>query len=42
MLNCLTEKPLNIIAVGDFFVSNEEMEEAIKSSKLNVGKITKI
>ena len=42
MLNCLTEEKLNVVAVGDFFVSNEVMEEAIKNSKLNIGKITKI
>ncbi len=42
MLNNLIEKPLNIVAVGDFFVSNEVMEEALKESKLNVGKITKV
>ena len=42
MLSTLTDKPLNIIAVGDFYVSSDVMEEAIKNSKLNVGKITKV
>lgn len=42
MLEFLTEKPLNIVAVGDFYVSNDVMEEAIKESKLKVGKIIKV
>lgn len=42
MLDALIKEKLNIIAVGDFFVSNDVMEEALKESKLNVGNITKI
>ena len=42
MLNILTEKPLKIITVGDIYVSNEIMEEALLKSKLNVGEIIKL
>ncbi|MBP3200126.1 MAG: 2-hydroxyacid dehydrogenase [Lachnospiraceae bacterium] len=42
MLNELVNKSLNIVAVGDFFVSSNTMEEAIKTSKLNANKITKL
>lgn len=42
MLNFLTDKPLNIVVVGDYYVNNDVMEEAIKNSKLNVGKVTKV
>ena len=42
MLNELVNKSLNIVAVGDFFVSSNTMEEAIKTSKFNANKITKL
>ena len=42
MLNFLTEKALNVVAVGDFFVNADTMEDALKASKINVGKIEKI
>lgn len=42
MLNFLTESPLNIVAVGDFFVSSDTMEEALKESKIKIAKIEKV
>ena len=42
MLNFLSEKPLKIITVGDMYVSNDIMEEALRKSKINVGEIIKL
>ena len=42
MLDVLKEKALNVVVVGDFYVSNDTMEEALKQSPLNINKITKL
>ena len=40
MLNFLTSKPQNVVAVGDAFVSCETMKEALQTSKINIAKIS--
>lgn len=42
MLNVLKEKTLNAVVVGDFYVSPDTMETALKQSLLNINKITKL
>lgn len=41
MLNFLFEKPVNIVIVGDAFVSCDTMEEAVRASRIQVGKISR-
>lgn len=42
MLDFLKDESQNVVVVGDVFVSPENMEEAIRVSKINAGKISKI
>lgn len=39
MLNFLKAEPQNIVVVGDAFVSPNTMEEAVRASEMNVGRI---
>lgn len=41
MLKELTISPQNIVLVGDAFVSTDTMEDAVRASKINIGKISK-
>lgn len=41
MLDELTIAPQNIVVVGDAFVSTDTMEDAVRASKINIGKISK-
>ena len=38
----LTQKPQNIVLVGDAFVSPDTMEQAVQQSALCCGRITKL
>ena len=38
----LTQKPQNIVLVGDAFVSSDTMEQAVQQSALCCGRITKL
>ena len=42
MLSFLTEKSLNVVIVEDFFVARQELEGALRASKVNVGKISSV
>ena len=42
MLDFLKNQPMNIVLVEDFFVSADVMEEAVKESSINVGKISRV
>lgn len=41
MLNFLFEKPMNIVVVGDAFVSCDTMEDALRASRVRIGKISR-
>ena len=42
MLRDLFEKPLNIVVVGDAFVSCDTMEDALRASSVKIGKISRV
>lgn len=41
MLNFLFEEPMNIVVVGDVFVSCDTMEEALRASRVKIGKLSR-